>query len=353
MQQADLIQLVLDPGSLMTTEPFSACALAERTIGAQAAACRSSTARYIGLGGLSSSIPAAVLQESVRRIEAGDADVLLLPLGGYEWLELMTGVPAPILARVPYTTEGAILLVRRDRLLETVSRLDSQNPVNGVLACLADGDNRIRICLQSDIRTAAASLTSFVPPALVPGEKSRSESGLERFLDFECPAVLSRDDLVAVRSGLFQLHDALGRSHVLAQSVEGRGRHQAGDYWHAIMHRREPDYANSKYWFRHVGRHPVHAELPRHASAILANAEGDDCARWRSRLLTSDRWDPLAFVDLCEQFASSEDSPLGQAARRIQWVEMLLLLRSTCEDAFRAGTIESESVVRGKDAVSG
>jgi hypothetical protein len=28
-------------------------------------------------------------------------------------------------------------------------------------------------------------------------------------------------------------------------------------FWHAIMHRREPDAANSKHWWRQVGTLPV------------------------------------------------------------------------------------------------
>ena len=67
---------------------------------------------------------------------------------------------------------------------------------------------------------------------------------------------------IAVAAGLHLFYDDLDGSHSLSQTVEGRGKNHNGDYWHAIMHRREPDYDNAKYWFRRVGAHPVMTELP-------------------------------------------------------------------------------------------
>jgi hypothetical protein len=54
--------------------------------------------------------------------------------------------------------------------------------------------------------------------------------------------------------------------------------------------------------------------------------------QWRPQLIASDGWDPFAFVDLCEQSARS-NAPLHQAARQIQWREMLRLLEHTLADA--------------------
>jgi len=40
--------------------------------------------------------------------------------------------------------------------------------------------------------------------------------------------------------------DDLERSHAISQGISG----PIGAYWHGIMHRREGDFSNAKYWFR-------------------------------------------------------------------------------------------------------
>ena len=91
------------------------------------------------------------------------------------------------------------------------------------------------------------------------------------------------------------LHDFLDQSHRVSQAVDT----PTGSYWHGIMHRREPDYGNAKYWFRRVGQHPIHAEL--HCAAReLAGQSPDDAA---AALLAQTSWDALGFVDLCQEAA--------------------------------------------------
>ena len=135
----------------------------------------------------------------------------------------------------------------------------------------------------------------------------------------------SQPDAVALTAGLYQFHDDLHESHSYSQSIEGEGRNGSGDFWHAIMHRREPDYGNSKYWFRNVGSHPVFNELGIFATQLL-----DPFPDWSQRVC-ADGYDPFAFVDLCE--ASRTTPNLASAARELQWFEMLLLLKQTYLDA--------------------
>jgi hypothetical protein len=58
-------------------------------------------------------------------------------------------------------------------------------------------------------------------------------------------------------SGLWLLAGDLDRSHSISQSDPSA----EGSFWHGIMHRREGDYSNAKYWFRRVGSHPVLTSL--------------------------------------------------------------------------------------------
>lgn len=118
-------------------------------------------------------------------------------------------------------------------------------------------------------------------------------------------------------AGLWLYYDFLDPSHRISQNIGT----DSGSYWHAILHRREPDSWNSKYWFRRVGAHPVFPELCRHAQR--AAAEQPDLPETRF-LKSQPRWDPFAFVDLCEE------ARLGRVAaddlcRRIQRAEWQLL----------------------------
>ncbi|MCL4194865.1 MAG: hypothetical protein KJZ87_24210 [Thermoguttaceae bacterium] len=112
------------------------------------------------------------------------------------------------------------------------------------------------------------------------------------------------------------LHDFLDQSHRVSQAVDT----PTGSYWHGIMHRREPDYGNAKYWFRRVGQHPIHAELHR-AARELAGQSPDDAA---AALLAQTSWDALGFVDLCQEAAGGRS--LAEAlCRGIQQREWELL----------------------------
>lgn len=147
-------------------------------------------------------------------------------------------------------------------------------------------------------------------PALVPIRPSPSN----RLIEIEQVTGNSPRQTSLLRAGLFLLHDFLDEGHIESQAMEGDAD---ADLWHAIMHRREPDYGNAKYWWRRVGGHPIFPELARRARPILAVAgiTGFD----------SPTWDPLRFTDLCE-LVDQADSPANLAAREVQWMEMTLHL---------------------------
>lgn len=121
-------------------------------------------------------------------------------------------------------------------------------------------------------------------------------------------------DSTNVRAGLLLFHDHLDESHTLAQSSGNRD----GDFWHAIMHRREPDYSNSKYWFRQVGDHAIFASLAESAARLAAGSTGG------AAFEASPSWDPFRFVDLCAQ-AARDGGSLETLCRQIAQAEWCLL----------------------------
>ncbi len=128
--------------------------------------------------------------------------------------------------------------------------------------------------------------------------------------------VVDDDMCRACIAGIWLRFDFLDISHTISQGIHCA----TGSYWHGIMHRREPDYSNSKYWFDRVGNHPLFETLGRHASELAAASDTDLNAAW----LKTGRWDSFGFVDLCQRYESS-DSPQEQLCREIAQLEWSLL----------------------------
>jgi len=112
---------------------------------------------------------------------------------------------------------------------------------------------------------------------------------------------LSQRSRMLCESGLWLLAGELDRSHSISQE-----NHSAeGSFWHGIMHRREGDFGNSKYWFRKVGEHPI-----LHQIAELSDGVYDD---------------PYEFVDACSRTVGKDDESERQC-KRAQWIEWQALM---------------------------
>ena len=118
-------------------------------------------------------------------------------------------------------------------------------------------------------------------------------------------------------SALWLAYDYLDESHALSQEI-----HTAeGSYWHGIMHRREPDYGNAKYWFRRVGNHPIFPQLTAAAANLAAEVQLDAASQF---LAAGEAWDPYRYIDLCEAIARGR-SIAEQLARQVAQAEWQLL----------------------------
>jgi hypothetical protein len=104
-------------------------------------------------------------------------------------------------------------------------------------------------------------------------------------------------------AGLWLYHDFLDESHLISQEIES----PTGSFWHAIMHRREPDPSNSKYWWRRVGSHPVQKMLVEQSPSLGYNYNN-----------------PFDFVDFCEHVRGTGD-PDEDVAKQVQRLEWQLL----------------------------
>ena len=135
----------------------------------------------------------------------------------------------------------------------------------------------------------------------------------------------------AVKSGLLLWNDALDDSHNISQGIASK----TGSYWHGIMHRREPDYSNSKYWFARVGNHPVFPALRKRVLDTL-NAEpsqSTQLARYMEAIEQKDNWDAPKFIDWCQDAAGHTEREVVQFLQTVQVEEIKLLLDYSCRNA--------------------
>ena len=122
---------------------------------------------------------------------------------------------------------------------------------------------------------AVAELLTGRLPALGPG--TPNEPMRAKLAAFHMPG----DMCLALHAALWLYHDFLDESHVISQELHT----PTGSLLHAVMHRREPDASNSKYWLRLAGDHPVYAVIGP-AAKELGYGHGT--------------WDAVRFVDECE-----------------------------------------------------
>ena len=251
-------------------------------------------------------------------------------------------LPAPLAGFVAPPESRGTILVETNRLSEMTLSEKSVWPLQEIVIRTALQNSSSVLLLgskessdNSPLPAADIDLPELVPQ--LPGRNRQWMAGLLKQLNPQKYLNGAGDscEAEAVLAGLLQINDYLDESHNHSQSIEGQGQDVNGDYWHGIMHRREPDYGNSKYWFRRVGQHPCFTPLSALAEQALDECHSSDAEQWKNRMTGASGWNPAAFIDFCELTARSSDQELTTAAQRIQWAEMLLLLGHSFQQACR------------------
>ncbi len=238
------------------------------------------------------------------------------------------GLPSQVAVRVVPPLRATTVVVR-DPVKAAGLLRDVNDPLWDLLIRLADaGDLEVDgQGLLASVRHQTGELLELVPQR--PGASLNWLR--EHLLGLRLGSIpTGNPDAEAVAAGLLQMHDFLEESHVCSQRIEGRGTDRSGDYWHGIMHRREPDYGNAKYWFRRVGVHPVFGEMAPEADTILRECGDPRSEQWRQRLSGAGAGMPCRSWTCVNNAPSQPDGPLERAVRKIQWTEMNLLLQHVC-----------------------
>jgi hypothetical protein len=136
--------------------------------------------------------------------------------------------------------------------------------------------------------------------------------------------VTSQPMAEAVKAGLCMAFDAWEEAHVIAQDLDT----VEGSYWHGIVHRREPDAGNAKYWFRQVGQHPVFEQLgSEETREALASTTAFDF------IVQLGSWEANRFIDLCMECETGQRPELKAELQMLQMKELELLLTHCIQSA--------------------
>jgi hypothetical protein len=118
----------------------------------------------------------------------------------------------------------------------------------------------------------------------------------------------------AALAGLLLVAGCWEEAHQVSQDLSDA----EGSYWHALVHRMEPETWNSDYWFGRVGSHPIFSELLAKATDVIRRHP-------RAGLELNSRWQPSVMNGWCDQARGSKDPELVSVVTEIHTAECRLL----------------------------
>ncbi len=140
--------------------------------------------------------------------------------------------------------------------------------------------------------------------------------------------VTQETEATCLLAALWLWQDYLTESHELSQSVETA----TGSYWHAILHRREGDFSNAKYWYARAAGHPAYPSFANNAAVLLRDSPADK----RLLRLFSPDTAGAALTDLADAAHTLPPSdPRHRTAVSLQQLEFRTLFEFTVSAAQR------------------
>lgn len=173
-----------------------------------------------------------------------------------------------------------------------------------------------RLFLLPSLGFSAELLDKIEHASLPPLGVGRPDEGFLRAIDLWISSPAANTVIVAGSAGeaaLRLLAGDLDTAHRISQDIASRD----GSFWHGVMHRREGDYSNAKYWFRRVGEHPAYR--------TLRKALADEPLTCK---VFADGWDAESFVDMCAVACrrGGESASHYETLAQAQWIEWQVMV---------------------------
>ncbi|WP_123041699.1 hypothetical protein [Cohnella candidum] len=135
---------------------------------------------------------------------------------------------------------------------------------------------------------------------------------------------------LAWKAALHLWNDSLEPAHALVQDLDT----PTGSALHGILHRREGDYDNAKYWFRRTGDHPAWHGLQSRASEWLGGLEREGrlphgpSGHAIRTIAAQGIWNPYLFTDAVAMVEGRiGDDDAREVLEGLQHLELAALLR--------------------------
>lgn len=176
-----------------------------------------------------------------------------------------------------------------------------------------------------DLLTHEAPYSALVVGPATPTDVDRKLGALKP-ADLLRKPVVKADEAAAVLAGVWIFHDRLDPAHEIVQDIHT----PTGSLWHAIIHRRQGDFWNSKYWYAKARAHGSHVSMANVIAAVLNRTGAMDNL---GKVMDGGSWVPDRFVDLVQAAHSTSDDHRREALAQIQFAEWQTVFEHTARAA--------------------